>query len=260
MPSITVDNRPVYYRFDGADDRPVVVLSHSLGLDHRMWDPQAADLLAHFRVLRYDIRGHGASAAPAGDYTIAALGADVLTLTDALHITQFAFCGLSLGGMIGQWLAVNAPERLTNLVLANTTARLVHRQAMEDRRKIVLDNGMAAVIDIVIPRFFSPQMIASGSPYVEWARQTVLSTDPIGYAACCAAIRDMDQTAALTGIRAPSLLIVGDYDVPMPWAEHGVVLANAIGSARVVRLPTGHISNLESPQSFTAALLDFLTA
>lgn len=258
MPSLTIDDRSLYYRFDGTDERPVIVLSHSLGLNHQMWDAQTADLLPHFRILRYDIRGHGASASPAGDYTIAELGADVLALTDALNIRQFAFCGLSLGGMIGQWLAVNAPDRLTKLVLANTSARLIHRQSMEDRRRTVLDKGMPAVIDIVIPRFFSQRMLASDSPHVEWARQTLSSTNPVGYAGCCAAIRDMDQTAILGSIRVPTLLIVGDHDVPMPWAEHGDVLAKAIRGARVVRLPAGHISNLEEPQAFTAALLHFL--
>src|SRR3954471_9098048 len=119
MPLIQIADTTCYYRLTGRDDAPVLMLAHSLGQDHGMWDPQAADLSTHFRVLRYDLRGHGASGAPAGDYRIDQLGADALALADALGVQQFAFCGLSLGGMIGQWLAINAPQRTTAVVLAN---------------------------------------------------------------------------------------------------------------------------------------------
>jgi pimeloyl-ACP methyl ester carboxylesterase len=152
MPLITIGNRTCYYRLDGADDRPAIVLSHSLGLDHGMWDAQAIDLLPHFRVLRYDTRGHGASSATDGDYTIADLGGEVLALADACGLRQFAYCGLSLGGMIGQWLAVRAPDRVTHLVLANTTARLSDPQAMETRRLTVLEQGMGGVAEMVAAR------------------------------------------------------------------------------------------------------------
>jgi pimeloyl-ACP methyl ester carboxylesterase len=161
MPLLSLKNGTTYYRFDGADDRPVLMLSHSLGLDHGMWDPQAADLLPHFRVLRYDTRGHGASAATAGDYTIAGLASDCVAVADACGVRQFAFCGLSLGGMIGQWLAANAPDRVTHLVLANTTARHSDPQSMEMRRRAVLEGGMPAVADMVMERFFSPVVLAS---------------------------------------------------------------------------------------------------
>jgi len=258
MPLLTLDNASCYYRLDGADDRPVVVLSHSLGLDHGMWDPQAADLLPHVRVLRYDTRGHGASSAPAGDYSIAALGRDVLALADACAVPRFAFCGLSLGGMIGQWLAVHAPERLTHVVLANTSARLSDPQQMETRRRAVLERGMSAIEDLVMGRFFSPAVLASQSPVVATARRTLLSTNPTGYAGCCAAIRDMDHTGLLSRIRVPTLVISGDLDVGMPWADHAAVLASGIAGARAVRLPAAHISNIERPRTFTAVLLDFL--
>ena len=258
MPTITLGNQSCYFRLDGAPDRPVLAFSHSLGLDHGMWDAQAADLLPYFQVLRYDTRGHGASSVPAGDYSIAALARDVLALTDALGIEQFAFCGLSLGGMIGQWLAAEAPQRLTHLVLANTTSRLTDPQPMEARRRAVLEGGMKAIEDLVMGRFFAPSVVTSGSPQVESARRTLLSTNPVGYAGCCAAIRDMDQTALLARIRVPALIISGDLDVGMPWDSHGAILSRDIEGSRVVRLPAAHISNLECPRSFSAALLDFL--
>ena len=258
MPTITLGNQSCYFRLDGAPDRPVLALSHSLGLDHGMWDAQAADLLPYFQVLRYDTRGHGASSVPAGDYSIAALARDVLALTNALGIEQFAFCGLSLGGMIGQWLAAEARQRLTHLVLANTTSRLTDPQPMEARRRAVLEGGMKAIENLVMGRFFSPSVVTSGSPQVESARRTLLSTNPVGYAGCCAAIRDMDQTALLARIRVPTLIISGDLDVGMPWDGHEAILSRDIEGSRLVRLPAAHISNLECPRSFSAALLDFL--
>jgi 3-oxoadipate enol-lactonase / 4-carboxymuconolactone decarboxylase len=257
MPFVTVDNVRHYYRLDGHDQRPVVMLSHSLGQDHSMWDPQAADLGNHFRVLRYDIRGHGASTVTPGDYSVEQLGRDALAIADALGIEHFAFCGLSLGGMIGQWLALNAPGRLTALVLANTSPR-PDAQGMEVRRQTVLASGMAAVEQTVMGRFFSPASIEANPPSVAGARRTLLATDPVGYAGCCAAVRDTDMTSRLGDIKTHALVISGDLDVSLPWTGHSEVLATHIRRPRVVHLKTAHLSNLEMPRSFSAALHAFL--
>jgi 3-oxoadipate enol-lactonase / 4-carboxymuconolactone decarboxylase len=160
--------------------------------------------------------------------------------------------------MIGQWVATHARGRVTHLVLANTSARLTDPQPMEARRRAVLEKGMAAVEDLVMGRFFSPAVLASPSPQVASARRTLLATDPVGYAGCCAAIRDMDHTGILSTIDVPTLVISGDLDVGMPWEDHASVIVQAISGARSVRLPAAHISNLERPRSFSAALLDFL--
>ena len=172
---------------------------------------------------------------------------------------RVAFCGLSLGGMIGQWLAAHAPDRVTHLVLANTTARVPIRSRWR-RAAAVLEGGMAAVDDTVMGRFFSPAAIASGAPAVASARRTLLATDPVGYAGCCAAIRDMDQTGAAAAIAPPTLVISGDVDVGMPWDGHGAVLAATIPGAHAVacRPRTSRTSSV--PASFTRALLDFLAA
>jgi 3-oxoadipate enol-lactonase/4-carboxymuconolactone decarboxylase len=258
MPLVKIGDNTCYYRLDGYADRPVLVLSHSLGLDHGMWDAQAADLLPHFRILRYDTRGHGASSAPAGDYAIADLGRDVLALADACGVEEFAFCGLSLGGMIGQWVAAHAPGRVSALVLANTTSKLSDPEPMEARRRAVLAGGMTAIEGLVMGRFFSAPVLDAPSPQVESARRTLLSTSPAGYAGCCAAIRDMDHSALLPRIRTPTLVISGDLDVGMPWDTHAAILTRDIPGALAVRLPAAHISNLEKPRSFSAAVLDFL--
>jgi 3-oxoadipate enol-lactonase/4-carboxymuconolactone decarboxylase len=258
MPFVTVDGLRHHYRLTGPSAGPVVMFSHSLGLDHGMWDPQAADLERHVQVLRYDLRGHGASDAPAGEYSLEQLGQDALGIADGLGIRRFAFCGLSIGGMLGQWIALNAADRLTHLVLANTTSRVADPQAMETRRKTVLDQGMEPVTDAAVRRFFSPAMVAADAPPVAWARRVLLATDRIGYAGCCAAVRDLNFTSALGAIRTPTLVISGDLDESMPWDGHGRVLSSTIPGATAVRLPAAHVSNMERPRSFSAALFDFL--
>ena len=258
MPLLPIDDTVCHYRLEGRDDRPVLILAHSLGQDLGMWEPQVEDLTARLRVLRYDLRGHGASGVTGGDYSIEGLGRDVLALADGLGIARFAFCGLSIGGMIGQWLARHAPERVTAVVLANTSPR-PDGPGMETRRRTVLASGMAAVADTVMQRFFSPATLAANPPAVATARHTLLTTDPVGYAGCCAAVRDMDQTAGLAGIRVPALVISGELDVSLPWQGHGEILAREIAGAQIVHLRAAHLSNLERPRSFTAALHRFLS-
>ncbi len=258
MPLLALNDTSCFYRVDGKDAAPVVVFAHSLGLDHGQWDAQTADLQRHFRVVRYDIRGHGASGVTFGDYSIERLSRDALALLDGLRLPQVAWCGLSLGGMIGQWIAANAPERLTHLVLANTSSRLTDPSSMETRRMAVNQRGMAAVEPLVMSRFFSPEVLAADGPEVAWARRTLLATNPVGYANCCAAIRDMDLTPLVNRIKVPTLVLSGDRDVSMPWPDHGEKLVQGIAGARAVRLDTAHISNLEKPRSFTSALFDFL--
>jgi 3-oxoadipate enol-lactonase/4-carboxymuconolactone decarboxylase len=259
MAFIQLSGLRCHYRLEGGADRPVVVLSHSLGLDLGMWDPQMPDLLSRFRVLRYDTRGHGASDAPAGDYTMEQLGRDALALLDGLGLEQVAWCGVSMGGMVGQWLGANAGGRLTHLVLANTTPRLADPAGMDARRVKVLAEGMAPIVDTTMSRFFTKEMVEANSPAVASARETVARTNPVGYAGCCAALRDHDSAASLKTIRTPTLVISGDVDASMPWDTHGALLVRGIEDAEAVHLPTAHISNLGMPRAFTRALMEFLS-
>jgi 3-oxoadipate enol-lactonase / 4-carboxymuconolactone decarboxylase len=258
LPFATIHNARMFYRMQGNAGRPVLILSHSIGTDHAMWELQVEDLLPHFQILRYDTRGHGASDATAGDYSIELLGKDILALADSLGISQFAFCGLSLGGAIGQWVAAHAPERTTHLVLANTSHQFVPRTNWEARIAAVLKGGMLAVVDVATQRFFSPDTLAKQNPHVASIRSVFLGTDPVGYLGCCAALRDMNHSDLLRQIKAPTLVISGERDVATPWTGHGERLAQEIPGAKALHLAAAHLSNIERPHSFTTALLEFL--
>jgi 3-oxoadipate enol-lactonase/4-carboxymuconolactone decarboxylase len=257
MPLINANGIRQYYKLDGNDSQPVLVLSHSLGCDHSMWDAQVSALSPHFLMLRYDTRGHGATDAPAGNYSMEMLADDALQLLDALGIERFAWCGLSLGGMIGQRIGSKAASRVTNLILANTSPHM-DANALETRRRTVLEQGTQAIADAVLGRFFKPETLAANPPALAGVRRVLLATSSTGYAGCCAAIRDMDHNPLLGSIRCPTLIIGGDFDPSTPWNGHGDVLARAIANEQVELLPTAHLSNVEKPHSFNAALLRFL--
>ena len=258
MPFANIEGIRCYYRLEGEGGKPFLIFSHSIGTDHGMWAPQAADLQSHFRVLRYDTRGHGASDAPSGEYSVEMLGRDVLALTNSIGIEKFAFCGLSMGGAIGQWLALHAADRLTALVLANSSPQFTPRSNWETRIKAVREGGMAAVADLVMGRLFAIEK--QQTSYAESTRSVLLETNPVGYLGCCAALRDFDFRKDLKNIRTRTLVISGDRDVSTPWQGHSEILATEIPGAQSVRLPAAHLSNLEQPRSFSAALFEFLLA
>jgi 3-oxoadipate enol-lactonase/4-carboxymuconolactone decarboxylase len=258
MPFITTNQVRIFYRLEGSEGLPVLVLSHSIGADHAMWEPQVHDLLPYFQILRFDTRGHGASDAPAGDYSVEHLGRDFLELLDALKIGNFAFCGLSLGGAIGQWLALHASNRMTALVLANTSPRFGTPENWNNRIQAVREGGMAAVVEIAMQRFFSPESLGEPNSLVSSIRSVVLGTNPSGYIGCCAALRDFDFSGRLSQIKTPTLVIVGEKDVSTPLAGSGDEFVRNIAGARLARLPAAHLSNLEAPKSFLAALFSFL--
>lgn len=258
MYSVDLPSGKFYYRFDGPPDAPLLILSNSLGTDHTMWDLQMPTLEHYFRVLRYDSRGHGASAVPPGPYTIEMLGQDALALLDALDIERAHFCGLSMGGMVGMWLAAHVPERVDRLALCNTAARMGPPQLWNARIESVRQWGMANIIGAVIVRWFTPAFCEQAPEVVETMRQTLASTPADGYIACCEAIRDMDLRSSLSRIQAKTLVVAGSLDAASPPAD-GRFLADTIPDARYVEFLAAHMANVEVGQPFTDTLVRFFT-
>jgi len=203
----------LHYRFDGDDDAPVLMLSNSLGTDLAMWDPQVPYLAERYRVLRYDSRGHGRSEVTKGPYVIAQLARDTLGLLDYLRLRQVRFCGLSIGGMVGQWLGANAAKRFERLVLCNTAAQIGSHEIWNDRMDAVNKRGMAAIVDGVLARWYTAPFIAAAPDSIAATREMLLTTPASGYVACCAAVRDMDLRDSTSRITVPTLVIAGTYDM-----------------------------------------------
>jgi 3-oxoadipate enol-lactonase len=259
MPTIDVPGARLQFRLDGAADAPVAVLSNSLGTTLAMWDGQMAALTRRFRVLRYDVRGHGGSSLSSVPLDIEHLGRDVVALLDALGLERVHFCGLSLGGMVGLWLGAHAPHRLHKLVLSNTAAAMAPRSAWDERIDAVTKGGTAVVAPGVIGRWFTPGFRDREPAAVERVRQMLLTTSPAGYIAACAAVRDMDQRSSVARVRVPTLVIAGRDDVATPPAASRW-LALQIPGARLVELPAAHLSNVEAEGLFNERVFEFLSA
>ena len=246
------------YVIEGSEDAPILILSNSLGTTLDMWDDQTPALRDHFRLLRYDHRGHGASPTPPGPYGIDDLGRDVLALLDRLEIERASFCGLSLGGMVGIWLASHAPERIDRLVLCCTSARLGPPENWTSRAATVRAEGLEAIADATMGRWFTPEFLEDEPETVEWARRMLLGISPEGYAGCCEAIRDMDLREMLGDIRASTLVIAGADDGATT-LDHAELIRDSIPDVRFEILrQAAHLANVEQPEAVTRAILEHL--
>jgi 3-oxoadipate enol-lactonase len=244
---------------DPENGKPTLIFSNSLGCDLHMWDPQVAPFRERFRLIRYDSRGLGKSDAPKGPYTIERLGRDVLAILDHFGVKQTNYVGLSQGGMIGQWLGVNAPGRLTRLALCNTAARVPEPSAFSDRAAAVRKNGVAPLIDGILARWFMEGFRQSHAGALAPIRATLAASDPEGYAACCEAIAGMDETATIKRIKTPTLVLVGDGDPATPPSSAEYIQGQIAGSKLVVIKNAAHITNIEQTAQFNKAVLEFLT-
>jgi 3-oxoadipate enol-lactonase len=257
----TVSGKPdrvrLHFQLEGREDAPVLVLSNSLGTNLDMWAPQMPALLEQFRVLCYDGRGHGQSEVTPGPYSIAQLSGDVVALMDHLNIARAHFCGLSMGGMIGMWLGTHRPKRVERLVLCNTAAKIGTPDMWNARIANVEREGMAAIVPGVIDRWFTKDFQNYAQLQVGLVRDMLLSTSTLGYAANCAAVRDMDQRNEIAAIVAPTMVIVGKHDL-VSTPDDARILAAKIHGAQLVELNAAHLSNWEMAQGFTAHLIDFL--
>ena len=247
----------VNYVLEGPEDAPVLVLSNSLGTTLGMWDDQAPALRERFRLLRYDHRGHGGSPAPPGPYEIGDLGGDVLALLEGLGIERAAFCGLSIGGMVGMWLASEVPDRFERLVVCCAAARIVP-EVYQARAQKVRAEGVGSVADAVVERWFTPEFRASRPETLKWAERMLRKTNAEGYAGCCEALRDMDLRDRLGRIEAPTLVISAADDPAIP-PENGELLSDSIPDAGFELIPhAAHLANVEQPEAVTRAILGHL--
>jgi 3-oxoadipate enol-lactonase len=250
----------INYELSGRENAPVVMLSHSLACSLAMWDPQMEALRAGYRVLRYDTRGHGGSEAPAGAYTLEQLGADALGLMDALDIDKVHWVGLSLGGMIGQCLALNHAGRLHLVTLSDTMAALPEGAPAiwGPRIETARSQGMTALAEPTLQRWFTPPYLEKNPPQVERIRELIVSTPVDGFTGCCEAILGLNYLNRLSAVGVPALIIVGKDDFGTPVAASEAMQAQIPGSQLVVLDDAAHLSNIEQAEAFDKALLPFL--
>ncbi len=258
MPFVTQDDGcRIFYRAEGPVDAPAIVFSNSLGCDHLMWQAQADALKHAYRVVRYDQRGHGASDVPDGMYPLERLGADVLGIADHLGLKTFHFCGLSMGGLTGQWLGIHQGNRLISLTLADTSPHFRPAEMWNQRMDLIRDGGMKAISDMVLGRFFTGSFHASDPGTVSDFRNVLEQTNPQGYLGCSLMLKAADTLGDLNRISTRTLIISGRHDQSTP-PERGEMIAAEISGAVHVVVDAAHISNAERPDDFTRALTGFI--
>lgn len=248
----------MHHVVSGRAEDPVVVLSNSLGATHAMWDANVAELEKHFRVVRYDTRGHGRSPVPVGPYSIDDLADDVIALIDRLGVSRAHFVGLSLGGMTGMRLAARNPERIDRMVVMCTSAHLPPSSAWTERAATVRADQTSAVAGAVVARWFTPDHLATNPDVKATSEATVAGTPSEGYAGCCEAIAAMDLRPDLASITAPTLAIAGADDPATP-PPHLEAIAGAVRDGRLLVVPdSAHLANAQQPGVVTSAILDHL--
>lgn len=254
------DGSRLAYRLDGAADLPVLLLSNSIATDMHMWDDNVPEFVRHFRVLRYDLRGHGYSDVFPGAYSLDRLGRDVLELIDALGIAQAHVLGLSLGGLVAQWLAIHAPGRVRRLVLANTAAYLgpahIHDEAIA---QVLSAPDLSGTAETFVRNWFPASWVDEARPVVERFRRGVERSAAAGLAGARAAVRDADLRRTIVLITAPTLVVAGRDDKVTTLA-HGQEIAATVPGARLCVLPVVHLANVEEPQAFVSSVVEFLRA
>jgi 3-oxoadipate enol-lactonase len=258
MPMIDADGCLLNVSVEGRDGGPTLMLSNSLGCTLQMWEPQMKALTQIFRVIRYDRRGHGKSGVPPGPYSMQRFGRDVLAILDDLNIEKTHWCGLSMGGMVGQWLAANAPQRFGKIILSNTACYYPDPTNWNNRIKAVKEGGMTAIADTVIAAWLTADFREREPQVTANLKAMLLATPAQGYIGCCEALSTLDQRDLLPRIKSPTLVIAGRHDMSTPVAA-GEYIRSQIPGAALTILDAAHISNVEQPHAFTDAVVGFLT-
>lgn len=258
MPFADLPHARIHYALSGDDSLPALILSNSLGTNFSMWDAQTPAFEKNFHLLRYDMRGHGQSSVPPPPYTVPELAADVLALADSLALARFHFCGLSVGGMIGMTLALQAPARLRKLVLCSTAAKIGTFESWNTRIATVRTQGMKEIARATPSRWFTPAFQTDSPATVAATLRVVASMNPDGYIGGCSAVRDFDARTTVDRIQIPTLVLSATHDPAAPPSD-GHFLADRIPGARYAELHASHISSIEDPKRFTSEVLSFLT-
>ena len=259
MPTFTSNDAQINYQTFGDAAKPALVFSNSLGTNFKMWQPQIDFFQQDFFVICYDTRGHGASSAPQGPYSIDQLGQDVVNLLDHLNIEKAAFCGISMGGLTGQWLAINRPERFNQVVVCNTAAKIGQEQAWNDRAALVREQGLQPIASTAASRWFTEPFIQSNTAVVESLSNDLGAGSPEGYASCCEALAKADLREKLKTITVPTLVVAGLQD-PVTTIADGEYMVEHIPNSQLFKIDASHISNIEQPRVFNYILNQFLNA
>jgi len=259
MPTFTSNNAQISYQTFGDAAKPALVFSNSLGTNFKMWQPQIDFFQQDFFVICYDTRGHGASSAPQGPYSIDQLGQDVVNLLDHLNIEKAAFCGISMGGLTGQWLAINRPERFNQVVVCNTAAKIGQEQAWNDRAALVREQGLAPIASTAASRWFTDPFIQSNAATVAELSNDLGAGSPEGYANCCEALAKADVREQLKDITVPVLVVAGQQD-PVTTVADGQYMVDRIANSQLFEINASHISNIEKPEAFNQAVQKFIAA
>ena len=254
MPFSSNEGARIHWRPQGATTSPPLVLLHSIGTDLGLFDDVAPVLERSFNVVRIDLRGHGASDAPAGDYSLGLLARDIVAVMDDAGLDRPLVCGISLGAMVAMALVQQSPDRVGGLALACTSPQM-SPALWPERIATVRQQGVAAVLAGWAGRHLTAQYMAANPARVATLERNFAMIDPQGYAGSAAAIRDMDVLGGLSTVAVPTLVIAGERDIATPFAGHGERIAAAIPGAQVAMLPTGHLACVEEPEMFARAIL-----
>jgi len=259
MPTFTSNDAQINYQTFGDANKPVLVFSNSLGTKYSMWQPQIEHFQQDHYVICYDTRGHGASSVPQGPYSLEQLGQDVVNLLDHLDIAKAAFCGISMGGLTGQWLAIHKPERFSQVIVCNTAAKIGQEQAWQDRAVLVREQGLAPIAATAASRWFTDPFIQSNPAVVAELSNDLGAGSPEGYANCCEALAKADVREQLSSIQIPMLIIAGQQD-PVTTVADGQFMQQRIANSQLFEINASHISNIEQPEAFNQAVQTFLAA
>ena len=259
MPTFTSNDAQINYQTFGDAAKPALIFSNSLGTNFKMWQAQIDFFQQDFFVICYDTRGHGASSAPQGPYSIDQLGQDVVNLLDHLNVEKATFCGISMGGLTGQWLAIHRPERFNQVVVCNTAAKIGQEQAWNDRAALVREQGLQPIASTAASRWFTEPFIQSNATVVNNLQNDLAASSAEGYASCCEALAKADVREQLTDITVPVLVVAGQQD-PITTVADAQFMVERIANSQLFEINASHISNVELPNELNQAVKQFIQA